>query len=304
MKWEKLGLVYVPSGEQDWALTHAAVPIADQVSDDIFRIYFGARDINNSASVGYIEIDINRPHRILRESKLPVLSKGDLGTFDDSGVLPSWITTVNERKYLYYVGWNLGVTVPFRNFTGLAISDDNGDSFKKFSRAPIMDRDDIDPFFFTNPCVIFDADNRWKMWYLSCVRWTLEQDRPKHYYHLKYAESNDGVNWQRNGQVAIDFKSDDEYAISRPSVIKEGNQYKMWFSARGETYRIGYAVSDDGIEWNRMDDKVGIDVSESGWDSDMIEYPYVFSHEGDTYMLYNGNGYGKTGFGLAVLVEN
>jgi len=35
----------------------------------------------------------------------------------------------------------------------------------------------------------------------------------------------------------------------------------------------------------------------------MICYPYVFKHKGRFYMLYCGNGYGKTGFGLAVLED-
>ena len=82
----------------------------------------------------------------------------------------------------------------------------------------------------------------------------------------------------------------------------------MWYSYRGQpsitTYRIGYAESPDGVHWSRMDEKMhSLDVSEGGWDSEMICYPYVFDHKGKRYMLYNGNGYGKTGFGLAVLED-
>jgi hypothetical protein len=120
---------------------------------------------------------------------------------------------------------------------------------------------------------------------------------------IKYAESMDGMIWQRTGTIAIDFKSAEEYAISKPCVLKENGRYKMWYSYRGTAYRIGYAESEDGIHWTRMDDQVGIDVSESGWDSDMIEYPHVFDHQGRRYMLYNGNEYGRTGFGLAILIR-
>jgi predicted GH43/DUF377 family glycosyl hydrolase len=141
------------------------------------------------------------------------------------------------------------------------------------------------------------------MWYVSCTRWELEDNQPKHYYHIKYAESNDGIHWERTGRVCIDFESSDEYAISRPCVVKDDDIYRMWYSYRGESYRIGYAESEDGIHWERKDEEVGIDVSPSGWDSEMIEYPFVFDHEGKRYMLYNGNGYGKTGIGLAVLAE-
>jgi hypothetical protein len=139
------------------------------------------------------------------------------------------------------------------------------------------------------------------MWYLSCTGWQMREGKPEHKYHIKYAESLDGITWQRDGKIAIDFKGDEEYAISRPSVIHDKDCWKMWYSHRGQSYRIGYAESKDGREWTRLDSVVGIDTSVSGWDSEMIEYPFVFDHKGERYMLYNGNGYGETGFGLAVL---
>jgi predicted GH43/DUF377 family glycosyl hydrolase len=163
-----------------------------------------------------------------------------------------------------------------------------------------LDRNDCDPYFVASSCILVE-NGFWRMWYLSCVGWGLEDGKPKHRYHIKYAESFDGVDWRRDGVVCIDFGSEAEYAISRPCVLKEGGVYRMWYSYRGESYRIGYAESEDGIHWTRKDDLVGLDVSESGWDSEMIEYPYVFDHNGERYMLYNGNGYGKTGIGLAIL---
>jgi hypothetical protein len=80
----------------------------------------------------------------------------------------------------------------------------------------------------------------------------------------------------------------------------------MWFSYRGgagSTYRIGYAYSRSGATWDLRLKETGIDLSPSGWDSEMIEYPFVFEHRGERLMLYNGNGYGKTGFGIAVLTR-
>jgi predicted GH43/DUF377 family glycosyl hydrolase len=301
--WEKQGVVFCPSGEFDWMQTHAAVPTADLIGGDEYRVYFGCRDASNRARIGFVDIDLKEPKRILGISKQPVVEIGALGTFDDSGALMSWVTTVGRRKMLYYVGWNLGVTVPFRNSVGLAISEDAGRTFRRYSEAPIMDRGPHDPSFATNPCVLCEGD-RWRMYYLSCFRWELEDGKPKHYYHIKYAESEDGIHWRRDGKVSIDFRSDAEYAISRPCTLREGSRYRMWFSYRGSelgpTYRIGYAESEDGVSFQRKDGQVGIDISESGWDSEMIEYPFVFRHQDNLYMLYNGNGYGRTGFGLAV----
>ncbi len=299
MKWRKLGLVFCPSGETAWMQSYAAVPFAENLAGDIFRIYFTARDKLNRSHTAYVEINLLRPSEILRISTSPVLAPGLLGEFDDSGAMGCWLTHKDGQKYLYYQGWNLGVTVPFRNSIGLAIS--NGKvGFKRYSPGPILDRSMFEPHFTATPCVIFDSQ-KWRMWYLSCTEWLRTDNSPKHKYHIKYAESEDGINWRRDGVVAIDYANSDEYAISRPSVIRDDNIWKMWFSHRGHAYRIGYAESNDGCKWERLDHLVGIDVSSDGWDSEMIEYPFVFDHKGERYMLYNGNGYGKTGFGLAVL---
>ena len=117
---------------------------------------------------------------------------------------------------------------------------------------------------------------------------------------IKFAESDDGIQWTRRNSVAIDFSGPEEYAICKPCVRKDGDIYRMWFCARGKAYRIYYAESSDGVSWRRAA-APDMDVSDSGWDSEMVEYPFVFDHNGERYMLYAGNSYGKTGFGIAVL---
>lgn len=299
MRWRKLGLLFCPNGEYDWTMSHAAVPCADRVEGDLHRIYFTSRDRSGRSQIGFLEVDIQEPRRILRVTPQPVVPVGKLGAFDDSGAMMSWLVSHEDKKYLYYVGWNLGVTVPFRNAIGLAISEDGGKTFSKYSQGPLLDRDTIDPYFLASSCVVVD-NGLWRMWYLSCVEWKLEEGQPKHYYHIKYAESRDGLRWQKSGRVCIDFQSPSEYAISRPCVLKEGGLYKMWYSYRGQRYRIGYAESTDGLSWVRRDETAGMTVSASGWDAEMVEFAFVFQHRNDRYMLYNGNGYGKSGFGLAV----
>lgn len=279
--------------------SHAAVPIAEHVSGNIFKIYFSTRNLNNQSFTGFLLIDITRPHEILEVAENPVISPGALGEFDDSGAMASWLARYDGMRFLYYIGWNLGITVPFRNSIGLAVSQD-GEEFKRYTSGPIIDRSMREPHFSASCCVLPGRD-KWRMWYLSCTGWKMQQGKPQHRYHIKYAESSDGISWKRDGVVAIDHTDESEYAISRPSVIQDGDCLKMWFSHRGSSYRIGYAESFDGIHWTRLDKFCQIDVSKSGWDSEMIEYPFVFDHNGRRYMLYNGNGYGATGFGLALL---
>jgi hypothetical protein len=303
MKWKKLGLIFCPDHHAEWMVSHAAVPFAEHIAGDNFRIYFSTRDAKNRSHTAFIEIDITNPQKILKISDTPILAPGELGAFDDSGSMLSWLVkpTSSQNRYLYYSGWNLGVTVPFRIALGLAISQD-GESFARFAKGPILDRGPQEPHFIASCCVLIE-EGIWRMWYVSCVGWKLIDQSPRHYYHIKYASSNDGIQWHPDGTVAIDFESDEEYAFSRPSVIRDGNLYKMWYSYRGGAYRMGYSESTNGIQWERLDKSVGIDVSDSGWDSQMIAYPFVFDHKEHRYMLYNGNGYGKAGFGLAIWVN-
>jgi hypothetical protein len=299
MRWAKLGRIFCPNGERDWMASHAAVPFAVPLEGSLVRIYFSTRDDANRSNIGWLVIDLSRPTAVLDLSTEPVLSPGRLGTFDDSGTMLSWITSVDGRENLYYIGWNLGVTVPFRNSIGLAISDGRG-GFRRAFEGPILDRSATEPHFTASACVLRE-DTLWRIWYLSCLGWEMVEGRPRHYYHIKYATSADGIAWDRRGVVAIDFQSPGEYAISRPSVQHDRSAYSMWYSYRGAAYRIGYAESADGVRWDRRDGDVGIDVSGTGWDGQELAYPHVFDHGGARYMLYNGNGYGRTGFGLAVL---
>ena len=301
MKWRKLGLIFEPrTVNRDWMITHAMDPTVDHVIGDIFRIYFCGRNEQNQSLIGFVEIDIKNPNHILQSPVKPVLGLGELGAFDDNGVTASWIVNVGTKKYLYYIGWKPKSTTRFSLMTGLAISEDGGNTFNRYSRAPILNLTDKEPFsILTAPCVL-KFGNKWKMWYVSCVDW-LHPDLPR--YNIKYAISDDGIRWEQDGQVCIDFMSENETALARPSVLFENEIYRMWYSFKDPAigYRMGYAESIDGINWTRMDDKVGINVSERGWDSEMIQYPYVFNHDGKKYMLYNGNGYGENGAGLAVL---
>jgi hypothetical protein len=299
MKWTKRGRIFDPARHASWFVSHAALPVVDDRGDHI-RVYFSGRDERKRARIGSFDVDLERPEQILRTSSAPVLGLGALGTFDDSGVTSSCLVRHAGRELHYYTGWSLGVTVPFYLAVGLAASDAGAATLSRVSSAPVLDRSAADPYLTASPWVLVE-EGLWRMWYVAGSRWEMEHDRPKHYYHVRYAESADGMAWRASGHVCIDYASADEHAISRPCVIKEKGGYRMWYASRGAAYRIGYAESADGLRWQRRDDEAGIDVSPSGWDSEMLAYPCVFDHRGQRYMLYNGNGFGETGIGLAVL---
>lgn len=280
--------------------SHAAIPHAEPVEGSLFRIYFTARDETNRGRTFSLIWDCERPDEVVDLQTAPFLDLGELGGFDDSGAILTWITPINpDESYYYYVGWNLGVTVPLHNSLGVA-KGSRGRIVQRY-RGPTMDRTLMEPHFVGSACVLREESGKFRNWYLSCQEWTLVNGSPRHRYHIKQAESSDGLNWIRSGAVAIDFASNDEFAISRPCVLRDPDQWRIWYSYRGTQYRIGYAESEDGTNWIRMDDNAGICVSENGWDSKAIAYPYVFDYNGARFMLYNGNDYGRTGFGVAVL---
>jgi hypothetical protein len=187
--------------------------------------------------------------------------------------------------------------VPWQNQLGLAISAGPGQPFKRWSKFPVVALDEVDPYTISYPWVLQEG-GRFRMWYGSNIAWGRVKEDMRHL--IKYAESDDGIHWQRTNVIAIDFGFPGEYAMSKPCVLKDGDIYKMWFCSRGERYRIRYAESADGLIWTRVGEQDAIDVSADGWDSDMIEYPCVFAHGGRRYLLYSGNGYGREGFGIAV----
>jgi hypothetical protein len=279
---------------------YSALPICFWLNDEVLRIYFSSRNKKNESIPFYFDFDFKNKKNLSEPTAIDI-ENGELGCFDDSGVMPTSIIKIGQEIYMYYIGWNLGITVPFRNSIGLAVSCDNGKTFKKKYKGPVMDRTKDEPHFVASNHVI-SHNGIFKMWYLSCVKWEKIGDEMRHYYHIKYATSVDGINWERNNKVAIDFSYQNEYAISVPRVIFEDGIFKMWYSYRGgpisEKYRIGYAESTDGEYWDRKDESISFVLSGNNWDLDMICYPFVFSLNNSKYMLYNGNDYGKTGIGL------
>jgi len=194
------------------------------------------------------------------------------------------------------------VLTPFQVHIGLAIQAADG-TFKRFSKAPILDRNDDDYLSLGSVGVLVEND-LWRMWYTSFRHWGIGENDHKHVYVIKYAESDDGVNWRRDNIICIDKEGDTEFAICRPSVRLIDGIYHMWYCTRGAHYRIAYASSIDGIEWKRQDDRIDFGKSNERWDSLAQAYPNVFEFDGDLYMLYCGNNYGREGLGLAVLASD
>jgi hypothetical protein len=299
MKWDKLGLIFCPQSQFPWMNSHAALPVAVKLHGDLFRIFFSTRNQSGESSGAFLDFDLGL-RKIVGVSPDPVIQGGNLGLFDDSGIsLSCYSESLNS---FFYMGWCLPKKVPFSNQIGRAhFFDSKLEKLEKLSRMPIVGKCEHEPFSFGYPWVL-KVQDKYFMWYDTNLQWRTNSLND-YRFELRVAVSTDGINWKKKFVNCIEM-SDEERAIARPCVIFENGIFKMWYSVnKNGKYRLGYSESLDGIQWIRKDELVGIDVSTTGWDSDEIEYPFVFDHHGKRYMLYNGNSYGKTGFGLAILSE-
>jgi hypothetical protein len=293
-----LGRLALDTSSAPWAATHGALPVVEPLADDRFAVYLSLRDHDGRARIGRTVLSMSGTPRLDPLESDPILDLGPLGAYDDSGVTSSCLVTAGPRRFLYFTGWSRGVTVPFYLAAGVAVSEDGG-PFERLSLAPLLERNAVDPFLTASPFV-FVGHGRWRMWYVSATEWRHHESGPQHYYHIRHAESADGIDWHRDGQVCIDYESAEEYAFARPWVVRDEDRYRMWFAVRGDRYRIAMAESSDGVSWTRSRD-LGLNAGTAEWETEMVEYPCLFDWDGRRFMLYNGNDYGRTGVGLAVL---
>jgi hypothetical protein len=299
--WEKLGRVFVAKGEREWARSHAYLPTSLRVGARI-RVFVAFLDDDKVGRLGYVDVAATDPTQVIEVSDTPALDVGQPGTFDDNGVSPLSVVRHDDRLRLYYAGWQLGVRVRYFLFTGLAISNDDGRTFHRHARVPVLDRTDAEPTLRTGGFVQ-PVSGGFRMWYMAGETWVRSGDRLMPSYGMRYIDSADGLTWPDRGEPCMEPRSPEEFGFGRPFVMEDGGRLRMWYARRlvEKGYRLGYAESSDGQSWTRLDDQVGLDVSSSGWDSEMIGYAWVQRTEHGTYLFYNGNNYGETGFGVAVL---
>lgn len=299
MRWRKLGLLYAPGHPHPALASHAANPVPVPLGGDVYRVYYSGRDAADRSSVGYVDIDIVR-RKVEYIHGEPVFLRGPSGSFYADGISIGNVYASSGQRYMLFMGWQAPPGGHWRGDIGRMRLKDDG-SAALAGEEPFMGADPTDPISLSYPWVL--AENGvYRMWYGSTVSWDAGNGEMLHV--IRYATSTDGDRWKRHG-LAVPYELGVAQAFSRPTVVFGPGGYHMWFSYRsgepGKRYRIGYAHSGSGLEWDLRLAESGIDVSDSGWDSEMIEYPFVFDHRGERYMLYNGNGHGRTGFGLAVL---
>jgi hypothetical protein len=302
MRWSKLGRVYAPDGVSEWMTSHAYVPTPHVLDDATIRVYVAFLDPHRIGRVGFVDVAAADPLRVVRVSERPALDVGSPGAFDEHGVTPSSVVPDGRALRLYYFGWQRAAKVQYSLFAGLATSSDGGETFTRVSRAPVLPPAEGERVCRSAPSVLRQG-SRWRAWYVAADAWTELEGRLVPTYEIRSVSSRDGMRWEGGGRTSIALESDDEFGLGRPFVCPSDEGYRMWYSIRTRSrgYRIGVATSFDGVSWARRDEQAGIDVSSSGWDSVMVCFGAVLPTGHGTYLFYNGNNYGATGFGVAVL---
>lgn len=300
MAWKKLGLLFSPQGSHPQLLSHAANPMPILLKGDIFRIFFSGRDCINRSSVGYVDIDLIQ-RKVISYIDEPVFTYGKKNSFFSDGVSIGNFYEENGRLFILFMGWHKPQNSHWRGEIGRLIVNKDW-SLTLDGDGPFIPLDPLDPISLSYPWVHKDDQNGgYHMWYGSTLSWDAGNGDMVHV--IKHARSVNGEGWDKTGS-AIPYSLNIAQAFSHPSVlVDEHNTHHMWFSYRGGNgmaYRIGYSRKEEGAIWSQPLDEGGIMPSSAGWDSEMVEYPYVFCHKGNRYMLYNGNGFGKSGFGLAI----
>jgi hypothetical protein len=315
MKWKKLGTIFDPT---EHVLPNRCVEFAQSpqtlVLDDRVRVYFSTRERDNVGKflshVAYADFSRDMS-RLLDVSEHTVLPLGGLGSFDEHGIFPINVLKDRDRVLAFTTGWNRKVSVSADASVGLALSHDDGKTFQRYGAGPLLTASLNEPFLVADAFVQRYGDT-YHMWYIYGTKWQKysETEPPDRVYKITHATSPDGIHWQRNGRQIISDRLNADECQALPTVIFLDGVYHMYFcyrqasgfrtdSSRG--YRIGYAWSIDRENWTRDDSLAGIDVSRSGWDSEMQCYPHIFECDSKVFLLYNGNQFGRHGFGMAIL---
>lgn len=312
-RWQKMGKLFTPREiGLPWMQEFAQAP-ATLVFDDFVRFYFSCRPgpdaqgqyVSRSA---FVDVERDDLFRIRRFASQPILPLGGLGEFDEFGTYPVSVIRHGSEVRAYYAGWTRCESVPFNVAIGMATSHDGGETFTKLGPGPLVSYTQDEPFVISGP-KIRRFGEEWNLWYIAGRKWKRVDGRPEPVYKIRMATSTDGLNWTRANRDLIESRIEPDEAQASPDVCFVNGKYHMFFCYRHSEdyrnrrngYRIGYASSTDLLHWQRDDARAGIDLSESGWDSEMVSYPHVFELDGRTWMAYLGNGVGREGFGLALL---
>lgn len=279
--------------------SHAQLPTPFKISEDTIKIYFASRNSEQFSSVYSVNFTIrnNKSYFDFKSfSKMPHISPGPVGSFDEHGVYPSTIVKIDDVFFMYYIGWNRGYTSPlFYSSIGLAKSED-GSNFTKMFAGPVLARNKHEPFLVTSPFIEI-VKEKFRLYFVSGIEWLVSREKIDSRYDIKMIESESMEEWNSANRECVIPLQPGETNIARPWVHTfDDNQKFLYFSymrsnVRG--YRLGVAIWTKDGDWKRLNDE----IKTVGLNDDVpLCYPAIASIQDRTFMFINGESYGKTGF--------
>lgn len=317
MKWQSRGRIFDPAVlPESYSIGEFAQAPQVLELDNCVRIFFSTRTRDKAdgkfrSQVASIDMTKEFNH-VLRVSESPVLPLGGMGCFDEHGIFPFSVTKRGTNVLAYTTGWSRRVSVPVETAIGLAVSNDQGLSFSRVGAGPILGPTLEEPFL-VGDAFVREFGGALHMWYIFGTKWQEYPDslEPERTYKIAHAVSSDGKSWKRGGRCISDILTEPE-SQALPTVLEFDERFHMVFCYRfsrdfrsnsSRAYRLGYATSSDLKRWDRIDDALDLPPSPDGFDSLMRCYPHLTAINGRYFLLYNGDEFGRWGFGLAELVQ-
>jgi hypothetical protein len=318
MKWRKLGMVFdlskhrLPEGCIGYAQSPQPV-----VFENFVRVFFSTRAIDPLnrkfiSDVAFVDFKHDFSE-VISVADRPVIERGGLGCFDEHGIFPMNVIKRGSELWGYTCGWSRRHSVSVETGIGLAISYDGGVTFHRAGKGPILTSSLQEPFLVGDGFVL-EKNGKFHMWYIFGTGWRKFEDggNPERTYKIGYAVSSDGLEWEKpdEGLAIIPDLIGDAESQALPCVMEIDGLYHMFFCYRHShdfrtnpqrAYRIGHAISKDLTDWEREDDSLNLISQDKNWDSDMMCYPGICETPKGIFLLYNGNEFGKKGFGAAAL---
>lgn len=305
MQIRKIGFVFKPSGSQAWWASHAMAPAPILLDDKTIRVFLGCWTKEKISRIGYVDVAREDPTKVLSVSERPVLDIGRDGCFDENGVFPAHVSVLDDgRVFLYYTGFQLGHKIRHYNFGGLAISEDGGRAFKRYSQAPVMDRADEGLFVRAGQSIETADEGGYHVVYSAGSSWHPCAGELRPVYDVFYQKSPDGIALARAGRKIVSCDLSVEHGLGRPQIIRLGEFFYVFYTRRiikNMKYFLGCARSKNGQDWERQDDLFSSVPygSEKDFDSEMVYFPAVVKVSDDkAFLFYSGNDYGRDGMGV------
>jgi len=315
--WVKQGRILAPGFAGDESLGRLSAPCVIKLDDGRLRMYFWTTNSsgNRREYLFAAEAAADSPAKWELLGDGPLLGPATGGEVRDKGPSFPWVLQRADAPWLlYYCAWGSWATTgELSNRTSLASSNDQGRTWQvvKEPLLPLGPPGSFDAGLTGSVCVLRFGSTDYRMWYTAGERYEIFDGRKRGIVHLGYATSQDGASWRRHPKPhlspRLDLAQPYEAVVSKPSVLVLNGVFHMWlsvFQMEGRGYRLGYARSEDGVNWQRALDREILPLTPGGFDSVNQSYPNVIEMNDELWMFYVGNSFGSTGIGWATMKKS